>query len=192
MSATRRVLTAAVATVSAAVLAVGAGVTVSAQASSPTTDATDTVTTSLTAEQAADLSFTRDEERMALDLWTLFAEEYPETEVFANIAESEQRHFDAVGDKLDQYGLPDPSEGMPPGEYVVPAIQELYDAWEARGLTSLEEALQVGVELETRDIADLEALIAKDNPADIEQVYSNLCDGSYDHLAAFTAVADTV
>ena len=59
-----------------------------------------------------------------------------------------------------------------------------------RGLESLEVALEVGIDLETRDIADLEALIAKDQPADLEQVYSNLCDGSYDHLDAFTDAAE--
>lgn len=147
-------------------------------------------TTALTEEQAADLSFTRDEERMALDLWTLFAEEYPETATFANIAESEQQHFDTIGSMLDKYDLPDPAADMPAGEYVVPAIQDLYDTWEAEGLESLEDALQVGIDLETRDIDDLEALIAKDQPADLEQVYSNLCDGSYDHLDAFTDAAE--
>lgn len=154
------------------------------------TDDTTTVVTSLTAEQAADLTFSRDEERMALELWTLFDEVYGEqTEIFGTIAESEQSHFDAIGDKLDKYALPDPSEGMDSDEYTDPAIQALYDEWESRGLTSLDEALQVGIELETVDIADLEEKIAKDNPADVEQVYVNLCEGSYDHLAAFTEAA---
>lgn len=147
-------------------------------------------TVALTEEQVADLSFTRDEERMALDLWTLFADEYPDAATFANIAESEQQHFDTIGAALDKYDLPDPSEGMPAGEYVVPAIQELYDTWEAEGLASLDDALQVGIDLETRDIEDLEALIAKDQPEDLEQVYTNLCDGSYDHLDAFTDAAE--
>ena len=57
------------------------------------------------------------------------------------------------------------------------------------GLVSLDGALQVGIELEERDIDDLEALIAKDNPADIEQVYVNLCEGSLDHWTAFSDVA---
>lgn len=154
------------------------------------TDDTTSVVTSLTAEQATDLTFSRDEERMALELWTLFDEVYGDrTDVFGNIAESEQSHFDAIGEKLDQYGLPDPSEGMDSDEYTDPAIQALYDDWEARGLTSLDEALQVGIELETVDIADLEEKIAKENPADVEQVYVNLCEGSYEHLAAFTETA---
>lgn len=156
--------------------------------------------TTLTEVQAADLSFTRDEERMALDLWTLFADTYEKPgrgrdgsrdglTVFSNIADSELTHTTTVLDKLRQYCLPDPAWHMDDGEYVVAAIQALYDDWEADGLVSLEGALQVGVELEMRDIEDLERLIAKDNPDDIEAVYTNLCNGSLDHLAAFSEVA---
>ena len=156
--------------------------------------------TTLTEVQAADLSFTRDEERMALDLWTLFADTYEVTvrgrsrspvglTVFSNIADSELTHTTTVLAKLKQYCLPDPAWHMDDGEYVVEAIQTLYDDWEADGLVSLEGALQVGIELEERDIDDLEALIAKDNPDDIEQVYVNLCEGSLDHWTAFSDVA---
>lgn len=187
MSTRHRLLTVA-ATLTAPVLALGLG---SAVVPAVAEDESTTLTTALTEEQAADLAFSRDEERMALELWTLFDEVYGhETEVFDNIAESESSHFEAIGDKLEQYDVPDPSEGMDSDEYTDPAIQALYDDWESRGLTSLEEALRVGVELETVDIADLEAKIAKDNPADVETVYTNLCDGSYSHLAAFTETAE--
>lgn len=152
----------------------------------------------LTATQAADLSFTRDEERMALDLYTLFADEYElpgrgvgrnSVTIFSNIADSETTHTTTVLAKLKDYCLPDPAWHMDDGEYVVPAIQDLYDAWEADGLVDVDGALQVGIELEQRDIDDLEALIAKENPADIEAVYVNLCEGSLNHWAAFSAVA---
>lgn len=186
---TRHPVLSLAALVTAPVLALGVGVVAPVQASDETT--TTTVSSALTEEQAADLTFSRDEERMALELWTLFDDVYGhETDVFGNIAESEAEHFAAIGDKLDQYDLPDPSDGMDSDEYTDPAIQALYDDWETRGLTSLEDALQVGVELETVDIRDLEAKIAKDNPADIEQVYINLCEGSYSHLAAFTEAVE--
>lgn len=143
----------------------------------------------LTATQAADLSFTRDEERMALDLYTLFADEWElpgrgvgrnSVTIFSNISDSELIHTTAVLAKLKTYCLPDPAWHMDDGEYIDEhhAIQDMYDDWEAQGLTSLDEALQVGIELEQKDIDDLEALIAKENPADIEQVYVNLCEGS--------------
>lgn len=152
----------------------------------------------LTETQAADLSFTRDEERMALDLYTLFADEYElpgrgvgrnAVTIFSNIADSETTHTTTVLAKLKDYCLPDPAWHMDDGEYVVPAIQDLYDDWELQGLLDMDAALQVGIELEQRDIDDLEALIAKDNPADIEAVYVNLCEGSLSHWAAFSAVA---
>lgn len=154
----------------------------------------------LTETQAADLSFTRDEERMALDLYTLFAEVYElpgrgvgrnTVTIFSNISDSELTHTSMVLDKLGDYCLPDPAWHMDDGEYVDEhdAIQALYDDWEADGLVSLDGALHVGIELEQKDIDDLEALIAKDNPADIAQVYVNLCEGSLNHWTAFSEVA---
>lgn len=158
----------------------------------------------LTETQAADLSFTRDEERMALDLYTLFAEVYENelpgrgrggsrdgTGIFSNISDSELTHTTTVLEKLETYCLPDPAWHMDDGEYIDEhdAIQTLYDEWEEQGLTSLDEALQVGIELEQKDIDDLEALIEKVNPEDIEAVYLNLCEGSLNHWAAFSAVA---
>ena len=154
----------------------------------------------LTETQAADLSFTRDEERMALDLYTLFADTWElsgrgvgrdSVTIFSNISDSELTHTTTVLAKLKDYCLPDPAWHMDEGEYIEEhaAIQQLYDGWEADGLVSLAGALQVGIELEQKDIEDLEALIAKDNPADIEQVYVNLCEGSLSHWAAFSEVA---
>ena len=149
----------------------------------------------LTEEQASDLSLIRDEERMALDIYTLFSDTYEDggpgrqddgTGIFGNIADSEQRHTDTVLAMLEKYCLPDPAWHMDSGEYVEDVIQNLYDTWTEQGLESLEGALQVGVDLETRDIADLQALIDKVNPADIEQVYTNLQSGSYDHLESFS------
>ncbi len=132
------------------------------------------------------LAFNRDEERMARDLYTLFSETY-DAGPFARIASSEQRHFDAVGQLLSAYDLPDPAAGLEPGEYADPVVQGLYDSWEAQGLKSLDDAIDVGVALEKRDIADLEQSIATIDKADVSTVLSRLLAGSQQHLRAFTA-----
>ena len=66
------------------------------------------------------------------------------------------------------------------------------DRWKAAGLVSVEAAERVGVDLETRDIADLEAALVGVKQADIRRVLENLIAASEHHLRAFTAaVANT-
>lgn len=140
-------------------------------------------------DAVAALAFNREEERMARDLYTLFADTYDDGP-FARIAMSEQQHFDSVGALLTTYGVDDPSAGLEAGEYADPAIQDLYDTWRAQGLESFEAALQVGVDLEERDIADLEATLDELDQADVQRVLSRLLAASRMHLRAFTAWVD--
>lgn len=146
------------------------------------------VTVDLTEEEVAGLVFTREEEAMARDLYEAFADLYPEAEIFSRIATSEQRHFDAIGNVIDRYGIDDPSTGEA-GVYVDEDVQELYDDWLADGSPSLQAAYEVGVELETVDIEDLQALIDATDNTMLDRVYSNLLAGSENHLAAFEAAA---
>jgi hypothetical protein len=146
-------------------------------------------TPTLTDEEVAGLVFTREEERVAHDLYTVFAQEYDDVAVFARIAASETRHADAIETLLDGYGIDDPSAGLPAGTYADDDLQALYDRWETQGLTSVQDAYEVGVELETADVADLQGFIDTTEVADLDRVYSRLLSGSEHHLAAFTAAA---
>lgn len=124
----------------------------------------------------------REEERLARDLYTLFAARYPDATVFATIAKSEQRHVDAVGRQLDTRGLEDPSDGLDAGAYAYDELDELYAGWSAQGAT-LEGALQAAVDLEEADIADLERILGLDSSDPVERVLgrglgSATCDGS--------------
>lgn len=140
----------------------------------------------LTADDAAALTVMRDEERMARDLYKAIANRYDQALPFANITTSEQRHFDAIGVLLDRYDLADPAAGKPAGTYANAEIQSLYDGWWKRAQTSLDEAYTVGVELETRDIADLKAFMADSEVAAVDRVLGHLLAGSENHLQAFT------
>jgi hypothetical protein len=167
----------------------GGGAAVAATWTSGPQDAA-VVQAAVTADDAvAALAFNREEERMARDLYTLLADTYDDGP-FARIAVSEQQHFAAVGSLLRTYGIDDPSTGLEAGEYADPAIQELYDTWKAQGLESFDAALRVGVELEERDIADLEATLDRVDQADVQRVLSRLLVASRMHLRAFTAWAD--
>ncbi|MDY0113409.1 MAG: DUF2202 domain-containing protein [Corynebacterium sp.] len=160
-----------------------------------TADATESASTSATdgnggaagdvdPQTADDLQFTLEEERMARDLYTALGEKWG-TRPFLNIAPAEQRHMDAVVDELDGLGLPSDSKDGEPGVFSIGEIQDLYDGWLERGLTSESEALAVGAELERRDIADLEGFVARTDDPALKDMYEFLLAGSRNHLRAF-------
>ncbi|WP_235683037.1 DUF2202 domain-containing protein [Mycolicibacterium alvei] len=134
--------------------------------------------------ERANLVLMREEERLARDLYRRFHQAW-DVPIFGNIAASEQRHYDTIGRLLERYGVPDPSVGQPPGVYADAALQQAYDGWLARGLSSVEDACAVGVELETGDIADLTAAVEGSDKAVIHRVYENLRAASENHLRAF-------
>jgi hypothetical protein len=141
-------------------------------------------TTPLTAEEKNDLAFMREEEKLARDVYLTLHDIWG-TPVFANIASSEQRHMDAMLNLLNTYRLPDPAAGKLVGEFLNAELQALYDALIARGKQSALEALQVGGVIEETDIEDLNAAMATSRLSNIDKVYQNLLNGSYNHLRAF-------
>jgi len=143
-------------------------------------------TTTLTTDEKNDLTFMREEEKLARDVYlTLF--DVWGTPVFANIATSEQQHMDAILNLLNLYNLPDPAAGKLVGEFVNEELQALYDALIARGKKSALEALMVGGVIEETDIEDLNAAMATSRLNNIDKVYQNLLNGSYNHLRAFAS-----
>ena len=64
-------------------------------------------------------------------------------------------------------------------------LQKLYDDLVTKGSKSLLDAIEVGMTIEDLDIYDLEREIAATNNTDIVTVYSNLRDGSENHMRAF-------
>jgi hypothetical protein len=138
---------------------------------------------SLTAAEKYWLTYMREEEKLARDVYLAMYEKWGAA-IFANIAASEQRHMDAVKSLLDKYGLTDPVSYDTPGEFT-DTFLALYKELKAQGSLSLEDALKVGVFIEETDIDDLEKGIASTTRRDIKKVYSNLLQGSYNHLDAF-------
>lgn len=168
----------------------------------------------LTEEQAAGLVFMANEEKLAHDVYTAFAERYG-VPIFSNIAESEAMHQQAVTVVLERYGLEDTAIGLPAGEFSDPMIASLYDTLIEQGSASLEEAIAVGVLIEETDIADLESRLAdlvtsalelesstdelgtsasglesstdelETSAPDVYEMYSHLLAASQNHLSAF-------
>ena len=138
----------------------------------------------LTEQEQADLLFMREEEKLARDVYARLYQRWG-ADVFTNISGAEQRHMDSVKTLLDAYGLADPAPAAA-GRFTNTDLQVLYDQLVARGEASLIEALKVGTLIEEVDIDDLHGAIADTTNPAIINVYTNLLNGSYRHLNAFT------
>lgn len=147
------------------------------------------VPTTLTPGEIAGLTFMREEEKLARDVYLTLNEAW-NLQVFGNIARSEQTHMDAIGTLLTRYGIADPAAGNGVGEFTNPDLQALYDQLVAQGDQSLANALRVGAAIEEIDIRDLIEELAAVEHSDIQRVYERLEQGSENHLRAFVSTLE--
>ena len=138
----------------------------------------------LTAHEIAHMRYMREEEKLAHDVYRVFAGQWG-TPVFAKIAVAEQRHTDVVLALLSAYGVPDPAADTGPGQFSDPRLAELYETLVKKGGASIADALMVGGLIEEVDIADLENAVASTRRPDIIMVYNNIHRGSRNHLRSF-------
>jgi len=134
--------------------------------------------------EVAHLLFIREEEKMARDVYLVLYEIWG-SPVFANIAESEQAHMDAMKNLLDFYGIPDPAADDNVGVFSDPNIGALYLRLVEWGSASEADAFLVGGFIEEYDILDLWKAYEETDEDRIKTVYRNLYEGSYNHLDAF-------
>ncbi len=139
----------------------------------------------LSAEEAAALLYMREEEKLARDVYNFLYTTWGQP-TFQNIAASEQAHMDEVKLLLDRYDLADPARD--PGQFTDANLQALYTQLTAQGALSLADALKVGAAIEEIDILDLQARLAQTDNADLQLLFTNLMNGSYNHLKSFTSV----
>lgn len=137
----------------------------------------------LSSAEAEDLTFVREEEKLARDVYQALSAIGGPT--FDNIASSEQTHMDRVKELLDLYGVPDPVAGRGPGEFQNAELDALYDALVSAGKASRNGALAVGLEIEELDIHDLDSIKARSSHDDVRSALDELMRGSRNHLRAF-------
>lgn len=138
--------------------------------------------------EVATLQHMREEEKLARDVYLALYDQYAMT-IFFNIADSEQRHMDAIKRMMDKYGVKDPALADE-GVFSAPELQQLYTDLVAQGSQSPEDALTVGATIEDLDIYDLDLAIAETDNLDLAQVYTNLRKGSENHLRAFVGTLE--
>ncbi len=144
---------------------------------------TQSTTNTLTQEQKDALTFMYQEEKVARDAYITLNDKW-DVRVFANISKSEQKHIDAVKSLLIKYNIEVPVLDDTIGVFENEELQSLYDELVEKGLTSLNDAYEVGVAIEETDIADLEERM-ENASSDAQKVFSNLLRGSNNHLKAF-------
>jgi hypothetical protein len=158
-----------------------------AQAAAPRVTLTATATSRLSATEAKDLAFMREEEKVARDVYLTLSKKYS-VSAFASIAKSESTHMSALKTLLDRYKVADPVGRNPVGVFKNKDLQALYDQLVAQGSKSVTDALKVGVLIEKTDIADLQLRRARTTHSDVKTVYTSLMNGSYNHLSSFESL----
>ncbi len=138
----------------------------------------------ITTEEKEDLLFMREEEKLARDVYITLYEKWGD-KIFNNISKSESRHMIAVKSILDKYQIEDPVLSDEIGVFQNQDLQNLYNDLVAKGMNSLQDALEVGTTIEDVDIRDLHTAIAHTNNEDIKFVYENLMRGSRNHMRSF-------
>lgn len=146
-------------------------------------------TPALTPQETSRLVFLREEEKLAHDVYQFLGAQW-DLRIFRNTALSEATHFQHVGLLQSRYGVADPAAGRAAGEYVDLRFANLYFELTAKGSASLKDALEVGILIENGDIALLEAGLIETAQPDIKRVYTNLLNGSSNHLDAFETVLE--
>lgn len=145
----------------------------------------------LSAEEIEYLGFMREEEKLARDVYLVLYREWG-TDVFANIALSEQQHTDAVRLLIETYGLEDPVADDSIGVFVNLELADLYEVLVQRGSLSIIEALYVGALIEEVDMEDIQHAIDVSDERDVLTVYDNLMRASRNHLRAFVSAIETL
>lgn len=146
-------------------------------------------TVPLSAAEIADLLFSREEEKMARDVYITLYNTWRHS-TFSNISRSEQQHMDTMLKKLNLYNIPDPAQAAV-GAFTNQDLQKMYIDLVATGSKSLIDAFKVGCTIEEVDIIDLQKAIDHATHKDLDNSYLNLMEGSKSHLRAFVSALNS-
>jgi hypothetical protein len=145
-----------------------------AQAATPTVSAT----------VKAQLLYLVEEEKLARDVYAAL-DAVSISPKFKNISGAEQTHIDYISALLVTYGIKNPTIGKKAGVFTNKSLAALYKTLVAKGKKSSIDALQVGILIEEKDLADLATLSKSITQTDIKTAVAFLKKGSENHLRAF-------
>jgi hypothetical protein len=93
--------------------------------------------------------------------------------------------MDQLSIVLENYGIWNPTLNRKPGVFFNKELSTLYKTLITKGKLSSVDAIEVGIIIEEKDIADLTAMEGMITQEDIQFVVNYLKAGSMNHLAAF-------
>lgn len=128
------------------------------------------------------LLFMLEEEKLARDTYDYLNQLY-NTNRFANILQSEQRHMDAIAGLLDSYNIE--YTILPAGKFSDAGLQNYYDMFVEEGKKGIVEAYTIGATIEDVDIYDLKARMAVITNESVLSVFEKLKCGSENHMRSF-------
>ncbi|MFC5503326.1 DUF2202 domain-containing protein [Lysinimonas soli] len=140
-----------------------------------------------TRDTGASLLYMIEEEKLAHDVYLALAQTWG-ANIFRNISRSETTHQDLLVPLLESRTIVDP-RAAEAGAFTDPELQTLYTELVAQGRSSYDEAIQVGLIIEKKDIADLGHALDREDEADVIAAYQRLLAGSQNHLTAFERLA---
>ncbi|MBT3204148.1 MAG: DUF2202 domain-containing protein [Gammaproteobacteria bacterium] len=170
----------------------------------------------LDATEISHLTFMREEEKLARDVYLTLADLYPDQRVFSRIAtRAEQTHTDTMRDKLDQFNLPDPNpetNNLPSSLGVFTGNEwgwyfiEKFALLTSMGEVSELDALYVGAFIEELDMHDIAICpqvmidrgfsspcgLAYTDEKALQTAYSALISGSESHLRTYVGQIEAV
>lgn len=127
-----------------------------------------------------------DQEKLARDLNLKFSQRWGER-IFANIAESEQRHMDELAVMIVHYDLSALIETDEIGVFGDDRHSEAFSELSSRGEQSLLEALRATAYLEEWDIKELNGDIESIAEQPLLDTFSRVLAGASNHLRVFVA-----
>ncbi len=145
-----------------------------AQAAAPT----------VSAKVKAQLLYLVEEEKLAHDVYTAL-DAVSISPKFKNISGAEQTHMDYISALLVTYGIKNPKIGKKAGVFTNKELSALYKTLVTKGKKSAVDAIQVGIIIEEKDLADLATLSKSVTQTDIKTAIAFLKKGSENHLRAF-------
>ena len=137
------------------------------------------------------LLFLIEEEKLAHDVYEKLNDLWG-AQVFGNILKSEQTHQSRVLTLLQARNIADPRTGTV-GTFTNTDLQKLYDDLMLKGAKSAQDAYEVGVAIEEKDIADITNILSDTTgETDVVAALEDLRKGSENHLRAFNRQLDRV
>jgi hypothetical protein len=141
-------------------------------------------TPTVSATVKAQLLYLVEEEKLARDVYAAL-DAVSISPKFKNISGAEQTHIDYISALLVTYGIKNPTIGKKAGVFTNKSLAALYKTLVAKGKKSSIDALQVGILIEEKDLADLATLSKSITQTDIKTAVAFLKKGSENHLRAF-------